>query len=122
MATSSTKSSSGFFSSFDPVSYRTFLHGLSDSALLEKEKSKMKAEVSGGVGVGGSVMAAIISGGITAPLVLLSGRQLYLAEKKLSLIREVMDSRGLRQRELTNGQFFRAVGPRVVSNQIGINC
>jgi hypothetical protein len=116
-----TTSNCGFFDSFSESSYAAFLRDLDNTALLKKEKSKMMANLSSGAGVTGSAISAIASGGLTSPLILVSGRQAYLANKKLPLIRAEMERRGLRARDLTTGEMVRAVGPRVITSSMGLH-
>jgi len=89
------KGGTGFFNSFSPEIYRAGLRELSDAGLRKKEKSKIHSDVGALAGLLGATFTTILSGGMAAPLAAIPARKLYLAEKKLYLIREELERRGL---------------------------
>ena len=112
-------SGQGIFTSFNPTAYHTYLRGLSDAQLRQKEKSKMCAEVSGTTSLVGNVGTAILTGGVLSPFVLLSARKMYLTESKLPLIREELTRRGMSHSVLTSRLMAKGVGKSAMTMFVG---
>ena len=91
----SPRSGNGFFDSFNPTTYRAYLRGLSDATLQKKEMTKIKAEHRGQAGLALSAVGLALFG-FTGPTTAISARNLYLAHKKLPLVREEIERRGLK--------------------------
>ena len=113
----SLRSGNGFFSSFNPTTYRSYLRGLSNAALRKKEISKIEAEYSYQMGVTAGVVHGIATFGVTAATAVFAARNLYLANKKLPLVREEMARRGLEFHMVTGKDVWNAAkknAPRIL--------
>ena len=91
----SRRSGNGFFNSFNPTTYRAYLRGLSDATLQGKEATKIKSEHRGQAGLALNAVGLVVFG-FPGPTTAISARKLYLAHKKLPLVREEMERRGLK--------------------------
>jgi hypothetical protein len=113
------KSNHGFFDTFSSASYSAYLQGLSDAELKKKEISKIQADYRGQMGVTGGTMHAIATCGLSLHNVIISGRKLYLANKKLPLVREEMRRRGL-ELHVENGDVWKAAATSLPSVMFGV--
>lgn len=109
----SRRSSSYFFRSFDAAEYNSFLKSLPDER-LRREYETIVSNL--GANVGGAALHwghAALTGGLTAPLsiagTVVSGRKGYVNKRKLELVENELASRALRSKFGARG-FARLAG------------
>jgi hypothetical protein len=93
---------------------------LTDEALLAKEESKMTAKVSAGASLAGGAAMTAATGGAAAPLMGIAARKGHLAGKKLDVIREEMETRGMEKRRYSTGMVMKGAGPAAVKGLVGL--
>jgi hypothetical protein len=80
----------------------------------------MKAKVSAGVGIVSGTITTIGTAGAAAPLLVITGRRGYLAGKKLDVISEEMETRGMEKRRYSTGMVMKGAGPAAVKGLVGL--